>query len=387
MKISDRLNNLVPSASMKMGELAKQLIGEGKEVLNLSIGEPHTRPASHILSSFEKALSSGMTGYTESQGLSVLREEIVNRILLDNGIEYSPDEILIVPGVKQGLYYIFSAYLDVGDEVLTIEPAWVSYQAEVELAGGKLITIPTYAEEKFFPSKEQWEKYITPKTKMIIINSPNNPTGRVYSLEELTIVSDLAEKYNLIVLSDEIYSRIVYDQKFISISSINNMKERTFIANGFSKAYAMPGFRIGYIAAPQRLLYPCLLVNQHIATCSNSFSQVAALIALQGPQQWVNDTVDIYRKNRALFDDAIRSNSLLSWIAPEGTFYGWIDCTKTVSKDGSDISIEMLQKYGIVSVSGLAYGSSYDKYIRISFAVNPEVASKAANVLASISEI
>jgi len=294
----------------------------------------------------------------------------------------------VTPGVKQGLWYVFTALLNEGEEVLTPEPSWVSYSAAVSLAGGKLIQVPTAAEDNYFPSKEQWEQHITPKTRLILLNTPCNPTGRVYSKEELTIVAELAKEHDLIVVSDEVYARIIFDSNvFISIAALDGMRERTIVANGFSKAYAMPGFRVGYLAGPAPIIDLCGLINQHTITCVGAMNQHGALAALTGRQDWVNEMVVAYEQRRDYVVQALRSNEKLHWHAPEGTFYGWIDLGSVICEDPRDISQRLLKYCGIVAVSGDAFGQSQKEYVRVSFAVDDETVVKAADILAGLSNL
>lgn len=364
--LSRRLNGIEESVTIKMGHLAKQLEEEGKDVLNFSLGEPDFKTPDHICEAAKKALDLGYTHYTSSAGIMELREEIAKKIREENKVDVKAEEVIVTTGGKQAIYEVMMSVLDDGDEVIFLDPAWVTFEAAVRIAGGK---------PKWVKRLEEGVKYellgsaVSEKTKMIIINSPNNPVGYVLSESELKEIADFAIEHNLLVLSDEMYEKIIYGRRHISIASIDGMQERTIIINGFSKTYAMTGWRIGYAVAPAEIIKGMLKIQQHSVTCAPSISQFAALAALINSQECVKEMVAEFKRRREVIVKRLNDVGLRC-LNPEGSFYAFVN----TSNHGNDLVFteRLLKEVYIIVTPGSAFGPAGKDYVRFSFATSME---------------
>jgi aspartate aminotransferase len=364
--LSRRVNGIEESATIKMGHLAKQLQEEGKDVLNFSLGEPDFKTPDHICEAAKKALDLGYTHYTSSAGIVELREEIAKKIREENKVEVNAEEVIVTTGGKQAIYEVMMSVLDEGDEVIVLDPAWVTFEAAVKLAGG----IPKWVKRVEKGVKyESLESAVSERTKMLILNSPNNPVGYVLGESELKEIADFAREHNLLVLSDEIYEKIIYGRRHVSIASLDGMQERTIIINGFSKTYAMTGWRIGYAIAPAAIIKGMVKIQQHSVTCAPSISQFAALAALINSQECVEEMVAEFKRRRGVIVKRLNDVGLRC-LNPEGSFYAFVN----TSNHGNDLEFteRLLKEVYIIVTPGSAFGPAGKDYVRFSFATSME---------------
>ncbi len=364
--LSKRLSGIEESATIKMGHIAKKLQAEGKEVLNFSLGEPDFKTPEHICEAAKHALDLGYTHYTSSAGIDELREEIAEKIREENKVDASMENVIVTPGAKQAIYELMMTVLDEGDEVILLDPAWVTFESAVKIAGGEPKWVKRLEEGMEY---ESLKSAASKNTKMIIINSPNNPVGYVLSDNELKEIAEFAVDHDLLVLSDEIYEKIIYGQRHVSIASFSDMQERTVIINGFSKTYAMTGWRIGYAVAPAEIVKGMLKVQQHSVTCAPSISQFAALTALRNPQDCVKEMVKEFKRRRDVIVKQLNEVGL-QCLNPEGAFYAFVN----TSNHGNDIEFteRLLKEAYIVVTPGSAFGLAGKDYVRFSFAASIE---------------
>jgi aspartate aminotransferase len=364
--LSKRVSGIAESATIKMGQLAEQLRAEGKDVLNFTLGEPDFRTPDHICDAAKKAMDLGYTHYTSSSGIKELRDEIARKIREENRVAVNAENVIVTPGGKQAIYEVMMSILDDGDEVLLLDPEWVSFEAAVKLAGGQPRWVKRLEEALTY---EALESAISEKTKLMVINSPNNPAGYVLSDRELKEVAEFAAAHDFLVLSDEIYEKIIYERRHTSIASLDGMQERTIIINGFSKTYAMTGWRIGYATAPPKIMEGMLKIQQHSVSCASSISQYAALAALRESQDCVDEMVAEFNRRRDVI--VKRLNELgLRCVNPEGAFYAFVN----TANHGTDIEFteRLLKEANIVVTPGSAFGSAGTDYVRFSFAASME---------------
>ena len=364
--LSKRLSGIEESATMKMGSIAKKLQAEGKSVLNFSLGEPDFKTPGHICEAAKRALDFGYTHYTGSAGVDELREAIAEKIRGENKVDVSAENVIVTPGAKQAIYELMMSVLDDGDEVILLDPAWVTFESAVKLAGGNPKWVKRVEEEINYASLES---AVSENTKLIVINSPNNPAGYVLSDNELKEIAEFAIDHDLLVLSDEIYEKIIYGRKHVSIASFDGMQARTVIINGFSKTYAMTGWRIGYAVAPAEISKGMLKIQQHSVSCAPSIAQSAALTALSSPQDCVNEMVEQFKRRRDVI--VKRLNEIgLRCLNPEGAFYAFVN----TSNHGNDVEFteRLLKEAYIVVTPGSAFGLAGKNYVRFSFAASIE---------------
>lgn len=359
---------ITPSATVAVSDKARELAREGKDIINLGGGEPDFTTPEHILEAGIKAMRDGQTHYVSSLGIPELRAAVSRKLNEEDGLAYTPDEIMVNPGAKLGLYAAIMALVDQGDEVLIFDPTYVSYDAIIRLAGGTPVHVPLDRGDNFTIRSEILSAKITPSSRMILLNCPNNPTGRILTMEELEVVAEVAEKHDLFVLSDEIYEKIAYDGNTpVSFGTLDGMLERTIVINGFSKAYAMTGWRLGYVAAKKVLMKEILKVQQHSVTCAAAFTQYAGVAALEGPQVVVEDMVSVYDTRRKIITDGLNSLSGVSCKAPEGTFYSFPDISGT-GMSSMEFTNLLLTEAGVAVTPGIAFGECADGHVRLSFA-------------------
>jgi aspartate aminotransferase len=329
-----------------------------------------------------EAIRSGHTHYVSSAGTAELRTAIAEKLRKENGLDFDPDsEIIVTPGGKLALFAAVMATVDEGDEVLILDPAWVSYVPCVQLAGGVPVHVPLRRtlgkEDNFRVTETGLRAKLTSRSKLLIVNSPNNPTGRVLTPQELATIADVALAHNLWVLSDEIYETILFDgHEHISVGSLPDMLDRTIIINGFSKSYAMTGWRLGYVAAKARLAQEILKIQQHSVTCAGSFTQYAGTAALTGPQDAVSQMVEEYRKRRDIITEGLNSLPGVSCHLPEGTFYAFPDISGT-GMSSMEFADMLLSEARVAVTPGIAFGQSAEGHVRFSFANSTQLIEKA----------
>ncbi len=373
--IADRMNSIPPSGTINMFELALMFEKKGEKVIHLEVGEPEFDTPSYIKKAALESLEKGFTHYTSSRGIYELRAAICED-LSERGCKYTPDEILVTPGAKHAILCAILATLNPGDEVLIPTPAWPTYHVIVKMAEAKPVNIPT--QQLYEINFDILEKSVTDKTRMIIINSPNNPTGGVIDKNVLERIAEIASKHDLLILSDEIYDRIVYDGfKQVSFASLKDMKERTILINGFSKTYAMTGWRLGYAAAEKYLIDNFLRIQQNSTTCPTSFVQTAALKALKTKTDDLNKMIRIYEQRRKLIVDLLNEVKNVSCELPKGAFYVFPSYNLPIK---SMVLAEKILKETKVCITpgSVFYG---ENHLRLSYAVADEDIIEALNRL------
>ena len=314
---SRRMEGVKESATIKMAALARALRKEGEKVLDFSLGEPDFSTPPHICEAAKRAMDAGFTHYVPSAGIPELREEIAIKIREENRVDVSAENVIVTPGAKQAIFAAMMSILNEGDEVIMLEPAWVSFEAAIRMAGGK----PIWLLRRDKPvNYDMMSSVVSEKTRMIVINSPNNPVGYVMEERELREIAEFASDHNVLVMSDEIYEKIIYEKKHVSIASLDAMSERTIIINGFSKTYAMTGWRVGYAVAPVEIVNTMLKIQQHSVTCASSISQYAALEALRSSQECVYEMVSEFKRRRDLIVRRLRDIGFACEM-PDGAFY------------------------------------------------------------------
>jgi len=362
-----RLQKITESATLRISNLASELKSQGKDIISFSLGEPDFATPSHIIDAVKASLERGDTHYTPSPGIPELRKAIAQKLKNDNNIEVKPGSIIVTPGAKQAIFEVMLSVLQEGDEAILFDPAWVSYDPCVVLTGAKTVWVPTDAEKSFTPLN--LAEYITKKTKIIVVNSPCNPTGGVYDRETLKEIADIAVDKNILVLSDEIYEKIIYDKEHISIGSMDGMHDLTITVNGFSKAYAMTGWRLGYVSAPKEIYDQMLKLHSHSVSQATSFVQYAGIAALQGDQTCVTDMVHEFRARRDILVKGLNKLGIRCAM-PDGAFYAFADVSEYGS--GGKVAELLLNKAFVATTPGSAFGEAGNDFIRISYATSQD---------------
>lgn len=365
MAISKRLNSIAPSCIRNIFSVAQR----NPSVINLGIGEPDFIPPLHVINAVKQALNEGKTHYAPSAGIPRLCEAIASKTRGDYSLEYdSNSEILITVGATEAVFLALMATINPGDEVLLLEPSFICYQPDILLAGGKPIPVPFHEREGFRLNVETVMSHVTERTRALIINSPNNPTGKVFSYDELMELSKLAVERDLLVISDEVYEKIVYDgAKHFCLAAFPGMRERTVVVNSFSKTYAMTGFRVGYAMGPDELIASMMKVHQFSVACVDGISQHAALAALEGPQDCVDVMVAEFARRRSLMQRRVNEIEGLSSELPQGAFYVFADAHK-VKLDSTGFSDYLINKGRVAVVPGCAFGQCGEGFVRLSYA-------------------
>ena len=378
-KLSSRLNRLAPSATLAMSQKSSEMKAQGIDVINLSVGEPDFNTPEHIKAAAKDAIDHNFSKYSPVPGYADLREAIVAKLKKENGLNYTENEILVSNGAKQSVCNTVMALVDEGEEVIIPTPYWVSYPQMVQLAGGTPIYIKARYEQNFKITSEQLEAAITPKTRMLILCSPSNPTGSVYSQEELVQLAEVIKRYeDLYVLADEIYEHINYIGKHYSMATVEGMKDRCIIVNGVSKAYAMTGWRIGYIAAPEWVVKGCNKLQGQYTSGPCSISQKAALAAYIQDQQCVESMRKAFERRRNLIYELAKDIPGLEVNKPEGAFYLFPKCSSFFGKSANghtintstDLALYLLEEAHVATVSGDAFGDA--ECFRMSYATSDE---------------
>lgn len=376
-QFADRISQIIPSASMAFAQKASEMGKSGMKIIDLTWGQPDFDTPEHIKNAAWKAIQSGRNGYTASAGIPELRKAIADFHKTRYGAAYNAQtEVLVTPGAKQGLMYVIQAIINPGDEVVIFEPCWLSYRDMILLNNGLPRFIP--AGKELTPDLSGLEKTINSKTKAILINNPVNPSGYVFKKNELAHIARIAEHNDLYIISDEIYDRIVFTE-FISLSEFKNLRDRLIIVNGFSKAYAMTGWRIGYLLGSEKIISKVSLIHQHTATCAAAPSQYAALAALQMKQDFVDEMVRTYKERRDFMINAM-SDTSFPMVSPDGTFYAMIDVSRFGGQHGENAE-KLLRDYGIASVDGISYGQSAADYVRLSLTKDKDQLAEAVERL------
>ncbi len=389
--LSNRIKTLPLSQTLAMAAKARELKEQGIDIISLSLGEPDFNTPEFIKEAAVKAINDNYNSYTPVNGYKELREAISRKFKRDNNLTYSIDQIVVSTGAKQSIANTAMVLLDPGDEVILPAPYWVSYSAIVTLCEAKYVEIPTTIESDFKITPQQLEAAITPKTKMVFFNSPNNPSGSVYSEKEFRALAKVLEKYpNIYILSDEIYEHINYGKPNFSIASIDSMFNRTITINGIAKAFAMTGWRVGYIGAPEWIAKACTKMQGQITSGTNCIAQRATITALEAPPSKIKYMVDEFESRRDLMLKLLSKIEGLKINLPHGAFYVFPDISyyfgKTIKgksiNNASDFSILLLEKANVATVTGDAFGSP--NCIRLSYAASQNEIKEAVKRIAEV---
>lgn len=367
--ISEKVKRLKPSATLAVNKKAKELIAEGKDVINLSVGEPDFDTPDIIKRAGIEAIKEGFTKYTEAKGIKELRVAISEKLERENNLKYDPDNIVVSNGAKHSLFNTFLAILNPGDEVIIPAPYWVSYPPMVEIAGGKPVICRW--NEKFKIDTDELKKLINKRTKALILNTPSNPTGIVYTKKELEEIAEIIVKNKILCISDEVYEKILYETEHISIASLSEeVKKLTVVVNGVSKTFAMTGWRIGYIAAEKEIADAVGKIQSQTTSAPSSISQKASLSALKAGKDVYSEMVEEFRKRRDFLIKNISSE--VKFPVPQGAFYLFFSFK---NMDGFTFAQRLLEEKFVAVVPGVSFGA--ENYVRISFATSLENLKKA----------
>jgi aspartate aminotransferase len=371
MDLSSHAVQLTPSLTLAIDSKAKAMRAEGIDVCGFGAGEPDFDTPEHIKEAAIKALQEGFTKYTPSAGLPELRTAISEKYAADNNIDYKPSQVIVSNGAKQSCYNAILACCEPGDEVIIPAPYWLSYPDMVRLVGAEPVIVQTKASNSYKMTAEEFENAMTPRTKMVIINSPGNPTGSVYTREELEALVEVALTEDIFILSDEIYEKLIYDDaSHVSVASLSKEAyDLTITVNGFSKAYAMTGWRLGYLGAPEAIAKVIDSLQSHSTSGPNSFAQKGAVAALKGSQQCVTDMRDEFNVRREYMYERLAAIPNLSTVKPLGAFYMLADISK-FGLSSTNFADRLLSKAEVAIVPGVAFGD--DKTVRLSYATDLE---------------
>lgn len=378
--LAERTLKVKPSPTLAVDSRAKELKAKGYDIVNFGVGEPDFDTPEHIKEAAIKALRDGFTKYTAVGGIDELKEAIIEKFERDNGLKYDKDNIIVSCGAKHSLYNIAQALFNPGDEVIVPAPYWVSYPDQILLQDAIPVIVETYEEDNFTLKAEILKEKITPKTKAVIINSPSNPTGFIYTKKALEEIAEIVLKNNLYIISDEIYEKLIYDgAEHISIASLSEeVKEKTIVVNGLSKSYAMTGWRIGYAAGPKEVIKAMTKIQSQSTSNPTSIAQKAAVAALRGPQDCVERMRQEFEKRRNYLVNELNNIKGVYCRMPSGAFYAFPNINQCLGKTANgfeikssiDLSMYLLEKASVAVVAGSAFGA--EGYIRVSYATSME---------------
>lgn len=384
MNLSRKAKNVSSSLTLEITAKANKMKSEGIDVVSFAAGEPDFNTPNNIIDAAYKAMQDGKTKYTPSSGIEPLKEAICNKFKRENNLEYNTKQVIVCNGAKQCIANTFLSILNPEDEVLIPRPYWVSYPELVKLADGKPVFVDTKKENDYKYSVDVLEQYVSDKTKAILLNSPGNPLGNVYTKDELIEIAAFAKKYDLFIISDEIYEKLIYgDCEHISIASLNDdAYKRTIVINGVSKSYSMTGWRIGYCAASEEIIKLMSSIQSHFTSNPNSVAQYATLEALTGVQSTIAVMAKAFDERRNIAMDMLDNIKEISYIKPQGAFYIMIDISKLINRSFNGVKIAnslefskvLLEAEKVAVIPGSAFG--FENYIRISYATSSENVKK-----------
>ncbi len=384
MRFSKRVSSIAPSPTLGITAKAKEMQAKGIDIIGFGAGEPDFDTPANIKEAAKKAVDAGFTKYTPTSGIPELKRAICKKLKRDNDLDYMQEEILVSCGAKHSIFNAILALCDGGDEVILPSPYWVSYPEMIKLAGANLVVIKTTQQNNFKITPEQLRDSITPRTKLVILNSPSNPTGMVYTKEELRPLAEILVEAGICCISDEIYEKIIYDgREHVSIASLNpEMKGLTIVVNGVSKSYSMTGWRIGYAAGPREIIQVMSNLQDHSTSNPTSISQKAALEALEGPQESAGEMVRAFAERRNYIVERLNSIRGISCLMPEGAFYAFPDVSQILGKrhggqtikDSISLTELLLTESRVAVVPGAVFGD--DNHLRLSYATSMENIAK-----------
>lgn len=381
MRFAERMGRLGTETAFEVLARARALERQGKEIVHLEIGEPDFETPAHIREAAKDALDRGYTHYTPSAGLPELREAIAKHIGRTRGYPVSPDEVVVTPGAKPIMFFVITTLVDRGDEVIYPNPGFPIYESVINFVGGVPVPIPLLEETGFGFDMAEFDRRVGPKTKLIIINSPQNPTGGVLSRDELGRIAEAARHYRIPVLADEIYDHFLYEGEFASITAFPGMRELTIILNGFSKTYAMTGWRLGYGVMNLALAEHVTRLMTNSNSCTASFTQVAGVRALEGDQGEVYRMVAEFKRRRDIIVEGLNGLPGVSCRTPKGAFYAFPNITR-LGKPSREVADYLLNEAGVALLSGTSFGRYGEGYLRISYATSEANLRKALERMA-----
>jgi len=376
MNVAERMGRLGTESAFEVLARAKALERQGKKIVHLEIGEPDFDTPAHIKEAAKRALDANATHYGPSAGLPELREAIAEHIEKTRGVPVEPDEVVVTPGAKPIMYFVIIALTNPGDEVVYPNPGFPIYESVINFVGGRPVPIPLLEETSFGFDLRELERRVSKKTKLIIINSPENPTGGVLAPEDVGRIADLARHYRVPVLSDEIYRRFLYDGEFASIASLPGMKPQTVILDGFSKSYAMTGWRLGFGVMPKPLAEHLTRLMTNSVSCTATFIQHAGLAAIRGDDTPVQTMVEEFRHRRDLIVDGLNRIPGVTCQRPRGAFYVFPN-VKSFGRSSKEIATHLLEQAGLAVLGGTAFGEYGEGYLRLSYAASRETIQEA----------
>jgi aspartate/methionine/tyrosine aminotransferase len=376
MKLSSKIARLGTETAFKVLAQAQALEAKGIDVVHLEIGEPDFDTPKNICDACADALGKGYTHYCNSQGILPLRAEIAKEIERTRGVSVDPGRIIVTPGAKPIMFYSILALLEEGDEAIYPNPLFPIYESMINFTGAKPVPVPLREELEFRLDVDELESKITPRTKLIIVNSPHNPTGGVLEKDDICSIAELTQKHNIIVLSDEVYEHIIYEGEHCSFGSLPGMLDRTILLSGFSKTYAMTGWRLGYAVMPPEMVEPIVRLIVNSVSCTPTFAQYAGIEALTGPQDSIPRMVDEFKKRRDQIVEGLNKIPGISCLLPKGAFYVFPN-VKKLGMGSKQLANYLLEEAGVATLSGTDFGSHGEGYLRLSYATSLENIRKA----------
>lgn len=368
---AERTKGIYPSKIREVLGKVEEFRKQGVHITDFSIGRPDFDTPTHIKEAAKEALDNGQVHYTASQGTRKFQQAVCHRFKEDFDLEFAPEDVFATVGASQAIYLAFQGILNAGDEVIAPEPMYVYYGGEAFLAGAKVVSVPISDDELFIPTAERLAQYISPKTKAILLTSPNNPTGQIIDKTEILKIAELAVRHDLIVVSDDIYNAIIYDgADYMPIVKAPGMKERTIVINSFSKTYAMDGWRIGSMIVPHSMVPDMLKLQQHMISCPNTFVQAGAIAALTESQECVREMTKEFDRRRKMIMSYF-DNSKIPYVRPRGAFYIFPDM-RSWGLNSKDLSLYLLKEARIATVPGDAFGTAGEGHLRIAFSTRYE---------------
>jgi aspartate/methionine/tyrosine aminotransferase len=371
VKFAARMNRLGTETAFEVLARAKRLEAEGRSIVHLEIGQPDFPTPGHVVEAGVKALRDGHTGYTPAPGLIELREAIAEHVSKTIGLETVPDEVVVTPGAKPIMFFAFLAFVEPGDEVVYPNPGFPIYESMLDFVGARRVPLVLRGEDGFRVDVDALERLVTPRTRLLILNTPGNPTGGAVDPEDLPRIAEICRRHDVVVLSDEIYSRILFGGRHVSIATLDGMRERTILLDGFSKAYSMTGWRLGYgvMPAPCAARFSQLMVNS--ASCTANFVQRAGIAALRGPQDAVTNMVAEFRRRRDVIVEGLNAIPGFDCASPDGAFYVFPSIAGTGVRSG-ELANRLLTEAGVACLAGTCFGEHGEGYLRFSFANSTE---------------
>lgn len=382
-RFAKRVLSIESSPTVRISDMIAEMKGRGEKILSLAIGEPDFPTPAHIVEAAKKALDAGFTKYTPAAGIRELREAIAGKSQKENRIPAKPENVLVAP-TKHTLFMTCMALLDAGDEAIIPDPGWVSYAPMITLAGARPVPVRAADEDGFVPTADAVGEAITPRTRLLLLNSPSNPAGSVYSRAETKALADLAKDHDLIVVSDEIYEKILYEGEHVSPASIDGMFDRTVTVNGFSKTYSMTGWRLGWLVAPTPLFKEISKVQEHTITCATAFAQKAGVAALTGPTAPLEAMVKEFHARREIVQKELAKVGRASTFRPQGAFYVFPKIDSRM--DSAALSERILKEASVAVTPGNAFGAAGENHIRISYAASRDTIQEGIRRIAEVLE-